>query len=560
MAEATWWQRGVIYQIYPRSFMDGDGDGVGDLPGILRRLDHLTWLGVDAVWLSPVHPSPMDDFGYDVSDYTDVDPVFGTLADLDELVAAAHRRGLRVLLDWVPNHTSDRHPWFQASRASRDGARRDWYVWRDPRPDGGPPTNWLRYIGDSAWCWDEPTGQFYYRVFLDSQPDLNWRNPQVQEAMFDTLRFWLARGIDGFRIDALIVLVEDDRLRDNPPNPGYRPGQDMPYLRELSVWNVDRPETRELAARMRKVVDEFGDDRVLLAELGLPLEQAVAYYGPDGSGIQVPFNFGLLTAAWDARGIAAYVDRYLAALPAGAWPNWVLGNHDSPRVASRLGPAQARVAAMLLLTLPGTPILYQGEELGLEDVPIPDEEALDPIARLVPGHGRDPERTRCPGTPAPAPASRVAAPGCPSASGTGPGAWPPSATTPPPCSPCTAACCGSAAPPRPWSPAPTSRSRPTATSSPTCAPATATATWSPSTSAPTRPAWPSPGPRPVAGRWSRPTPAATARRSAGRWSCAATRAWSSGPDPRSRGGLDVTLRAGLALAQGRRLHATPPTM
>ena len=233
-------------------------------------------------------------------------------------------------------------------------------------------------------------------MFLDSQPDLNWRNPQVQEAMFDTLRFWLARGVDGFRIDALIVLVEDDRLRDNPPNPGYRPGQDMPYLRELSVWNVDRPETRELAARMRKVVDEFGDDRVLLAELGLPLEQAVAYYGPDGSGIQVPFNFELLTAAWDARGIASYVDRYLAALPAGAWPNWVLGNHDTPRVASRLGPARARVAAMLLLTLPGTPILYQGDELGLVDVPIPATDALDPLARLLPGRGRDPERTPLP--------------------------------------------------------------------------------------------------------------------------------------------------------------------
>jgi alpha-glucosidase len=243
---------------------------------------------------------------------------------------------------------------------------------------------------------DERTGQYYFRVFLDSQPDLNWRNPQVQEAMFDTLRFWLARGIDGFRIDALVALVEDDQLRDNPPNPHYRPGEDFPYMRELSVWNIDQPETRELAARMRKVVDEFGDDRVLLAELGVPLEQAVAYYGGDGDAIQVPFNFELLSAAWDAHGIATFVDRYLAALPAGAWPNWVLGNHDTPRVASRLGPAQARVAAMLLLTLPGTPILYQGEELGLTDVPIPPEQALDPIARLVPGRGRDPQRTPMP--------------------------------------------------------------------------------------------------------------------------------------------------------------------
>jgi alpha-glucosidase len=233
-------------------------------------------------------------------------------------------------------------------------------------------------------------------VFLDSQPDLNWRSPEVQEAMFDTLRFWLARGIDGFRIDALVALVEDDRLRDNPPNPHYRPGKDFPYMRELSVWNIDRPETRDLAARMRKVVDEFGGDRVLLAELGVPLQQIVAYYGGDGGGIQVPFNFELLSAAWDARGIAGYVDRYLAALPARAWPNWVLGNHDISRVASRLGPAQARVAAMLLLTLPGTPTLYQGDELGLEDVPIPDSQALDPIARLVPGRGRDPERTPMP--------------------------------------------------------------------------------------------------------------------------------------------------------------------
>ena len=397
MSDSGWWRRGVIYQVYPRSFMDSDGDGVGDLPGILARLDHLTWLGVDAIWLSPIHPSPMDDFGYDVSDYLGVDPVFGTLDDLDRLVAAAHQRGLRVLLDWVPNHTSDQHPWFRASRSSRDDPKRDWYIWRDPSPGGGQPNNWLRYVGDSAWRWDERTGQYYYRVFLDSQPDLNWRNPQVQEAMFDTLRFWLGRGIDGFRIDALVVLVEDDQLRDNPPNPDYRPGVDFPYLRERSVWNVDRPETRELAARMRKVADELGDGRVLLAELGLPLEQIVAYYdGGDSDGIQLPFNFELLTTAWDARVIAGYVDRYLAALPAGAWPNWVLGNHDTPRVATRLGPAQARVAAMLLLTLPGTPTLYQGEELGLTDVPIPDAEALDPIARLIPGRGRDPERTPMP--------------------------------------------------------------------------------------------------------------------------------------------------------------------
>jgi len=392
MAEARWWQRGVIYQIYPRSWLDSDGDGVGDLPGIVARLDYLAWLGVDAIWLSPVYPSPMVDFGYDVADYCDVDPVFGSLADFDRLVAEAHARGMRVLLDWVPNHTSDQHPWFVESRSSRVNPKRDWYVWRDPKRDGGPPSNWLNYAGKSSWKWDEHTGQYYYRVFTDQQPDLNWRNPEVQEAMFDTLRFWLRRGVDGFRIDTLSLLVEDDELRDNPSNPDYRPGEDFPYMREISIHQVDRPETRELVRHVRKVVDEFGDDKVLLAELVLPLDQTVAYYGTNGDGVQVPFNVELLTAEWDARGLADYVDRYLAALPAEGWPNWVLGNHDVPRVASRLGPAQARVAAMLLLTLPGTPILYYGDEIGQRDAEIPPDAVRDPVAELVPGRGRDPER------------------------------------------------------------------------------------------------------------------------------------------------------------------------
>jgi alpha-glucosidase len=393
VGDASWWQRGVIYQIYPRSWMDSNGDGVGDLPGMLARLDYLTWLGVDAIWLSPIYPSPMVDFGYDVSDYRGVDPVFGTTADFDRLLAEAHDRGLRVILDWVPNHTSDQHPWFLASRSSRDDPKRDWYVWRDPAPGGGPPTNWLNYTGHSAWRFDQRTGQYYYRVFLDQQPDLNWRNPAVRAAMFDTLRFWLGRGVDGFRIDVLSLLIEDDQLRPNPPNPAYRPGEDFPFMRQLSVHNVNRPETLELAGQIRRVADEFGGDRVLLAELVLPVEQLVTYHGSNGDGIQVPFNFELLTAAWDARGIAGYVDRYLAALPPGAWPNWVLGNHDVPRVASRIGRAQARVAAMLLLTLRGTPTLYYGDEIGMRDVPIPADLTLDPVARLMPGRGRDPERT-----------------------------------------------------------------------------------------------------------------------------------------------------------------------
>jgi alpha-glucosidase len=282
----AWWQRGVVYQIYPRSFADSDGDGVGDLRGIESRVDHLVLLGVDAIWLSPVYPSPMADFGYDVADYCDIDPVFGDLADFDRLVHAAHERGIKVLLDWVPNHTSDQHPWFVDSRSSRESPRRDWYVWRDPKPDGSPPSNWLDYAGESTWKWDEHTGQFYYRVFTDAQPDLNWRNPEVQQAMYETLRFWLRRGVDGFRIDVLSLLVEDDRLRDNPPNPDYDPQRDFPYMRDISVYHVDRPETRDLVREIRKVVDEFGDDKVLLAELVLPMDQTVAYYGSNGNGIQ----------------------------------------------------------------------------------------------------------------------------------------------------------------------------------------------------------------------------------------------------------------------------------
>ena len=392
VTDPTWWQRAVIYQIYPRSWMDSDGDGIGDLPGVIARLDHLRWLGVDAIWLSPVYPSPMVDFGYDVADYCDIDPLFGTLADFDRLVAQAHARGIRVLLDWVPNHTSDQHPWFVASRSSRDDPKRDWYIWRDPRPDGGPPSSWLNYSGNSTWKWDEDTQQYYYRVFTDSQPDLNWRNPDVREAMYETLRFWLRRGVDGFRIDVLSLLVEDDELRDNPPNPDYRPGVDFPYAQELSIYHVDRPETRELVRHIRKVVDEFGDDKVLLAELVLPLDQTVAYYGENGEGIQVPFNFELITADWDARGLVDYINHYLAALPAEGWPNWVLGNHDVSRVATRLGSAQARVAAMLMMTLPGTPTLYYGDEIGQRDVEISPEQVLDPIAALIPGRGRDPER------------------------------------------------------------------------------------------------------------------------------------------------------------------------
>jgi alpha-glucosidase len=388
-----WWKRGVIYQIYPRSLQDTNSDGIGDLRGIRSRLDYLVGLGVDAIWLSPVYPSPMKDFGYDVSDYTGVHPMFGTLDELDRLIEDLKRRGLKLILDFVPNHTSNEHPWFVESRSSRDNPRRDWYLWRDPAPDGGPPNNWLSQFGGSAWELDESTGQYYYHAFLKEQPDLNWRNPRVVEAMHEVLRFWLRRGVDGFRVDVLWHLIKDDQFRDNPPNPAWR-GAGPPHHIQIPLYTTDRPEIHDIVSGLRAVANEF-EGRVLIGEIYLPLEQLVAYYGADLNGVHLPFNFQLLQSAWSARGIAKLIDQYERVLPSGGWPNWVLGNHDNPRVASRVGVDQARVAAMLLLTLRGTPTMYYGDELGMQDVRIPPERVQDPFEKNVPGIGvgRDPCRT-----------------------------------------------------------------------------------------------------------------------------------------------------------------------
>jgi alpha-glucosidase len=388
-----WWQSAIIYQIYPRSFQDSNGDGIGDLRGILRRLEHLEELGADAIWLSPIFPSPMADFGYDISDYTDIDPLFGTLADFDELIAATHARGLKLLLDLVPNHTSDRHPWFALSRASRGNPKRNWYLWRDPAPDGGPPNNWLSEFGGSAWEFDAGTGQYYYHAFLREQPDLNWRNPEVRAAIYDVMRFWLARGVDGFRVDVMWHLIKDAEFRDNPPNPDYREGQgDKPKL--IPLHTTDLPEVQEVVAEMRAVVDSFGE-RVLIGEIYLPLERLVAYYGRDLRGCHLPFNFSLLLTEWRARAVAEIIDKYEGLLPSGGWPNWVLGNHDRQRVATRIGREQARIAAMLLLTLRGTPTLYYGDEIGMPQVMVPPDRIQDPLERNRPGLGlgRDGART-----------------------------------------------------------------------------------------------------------------------------------------------------------------------
>ena len=372
---------GVVYQIYPRSFLDTSGDGIGDLAGISAKLDHLVWLGVDALWLSPIYRSPMADFGYDVADHTDVDPVFGTLADADALIAAAHERDLQVWLDYVPNHTSDQHPWFQASRSSRDDPKRDWYVWRDPAPDGGPPNNWRAAFAEApAWTYDEATDQYYLHQFLPEQPDVNWANPQLREAMLDVLRFWKDRGIDGFRADVVHLIGKDPAYPDDPPEVAGVGRAGHHHLPEATA-----PHLRAIRETL-----ESPPAAVMVGEINLPdAAQVATYVGEDL--LHLAFQFSLIYSPWRAgywRDIVGYVQREFDAV--GAWPTWVLGNHDNSRVASRVGRAGAARAAMVgLVTLRGVPFLYAGDELGLEDAVIPPDRVVDP-------GGRDGERAPIP--------------------------------------------------------------------------------------------------------------------------------------------------------------------
>jgi glycosidase len=396
-----WWQTGVIYQIYPRSFKDTTGNGVGDLRGVIQKMDYLSeTLGVDAIWLSPFYPSPMADFGYDVADYTDVDPLFGDLATLDELVDRAHGRDINIIIDLVPNHSSDRHPWFQESRSSRDNPKRDWYIWADPQSDGSPPNNWLSVFGGLAWEWDEATGQYYLHSFLKEQPDLNWRNPEVKEAMFDVVRFWLERGVDGFRVDVAHYVMKDPYLRDNPPAPEgarliHRPLGD--YDSQVHVHDKNHPDVHDVYREFRQILDSYSDERPRMSVGEVHIfdwDEWAAYYGDDLDELHMPFNFALLNVAWEAEEIRRVVDSLEAAIPEGGWPNYVLGNHDESRLASRLGRDGARVAAMLLLTLRGTPTIYYGDEIGMTDVPIPLDRQQDPWR--IEGSmemGRDPART-----------------------------------------------------------------------------------------------------------------------------------------------------------------------
>jgi alpha-glucosidase len=397
---SLWWQGGVIYQVYPRSFQDTNGDGIGDLAGVIQRLDYLAeTLGVDAIWLSPFYPSPMADFGYDVADYTGVDPLFGDLPTFDQLLQQAHRRGLRVIIDLVPNHTSDQHPWFQKSSSSRHNPKRDWYIWADPKPDGSPPNNWLSVFGGPAWEWHPRTSQYYLHSFLKEQPDLNWRNPEVQAAMFQVMRFWLERGVDGFRIDVAHFILKDPQLCDNPIKETASLSMHKSlgdYDAQIHLYDQGHSEVHEVYRRVRRLLDEYDSDwpRVSIGEVHIfdwPIW--ASYYGEQLDELHMPFNFQLLGVRWQAGAVRRVVDTQEAILPAGAWPNYVLGNHDEVRLASRVGLRAARTAAMLLLTLRGTPTLYYGDEIGMTNLEIPPEKQQDPWGRRVPGLGRDGCRT-----------------------------------------------------------------------------------------------------------------------------------------------------------------------
>lgn len=383
-----WWQRGVVYQVYPRSFADSNGDGVGDLAGLIAHLDHLNdgtsrSLGVDAIWLSPIYPSPGLDGGYDVADYTGVDPLFGTLEDLDRLVTECHRRGIRVILDLVMNHTSDVHPWFVASRAGRHGERADWYIWRDPngfdrRGRPRPPNNWVSFFGGSAWAWDERRGQFYLHTFLPEQPDLNWRNPEVRAAMLDVVRFWLGRGVDGFRLDVFNAFFKHPDLPSNPRQPGR-----TAWGRQQHVHDKDQPELRVFLAEFRRLIDEQ-PGRMTVGELFEgPPSLAASYAAPR----HLVFDFRLAEQPWSATAFARAIDEREAAFGPGRWPTVVLSNHDRSRHVSRYRrwgndpDAIARAAALILLTLRGTPFLYYGEEIAMPDVAIPTGGVVDTAAR-----------------------------------------------------------------------------------------------------------------------------------------------------------------------------------
>ena len=391
----SWWRDAVIYQIYPRSFADTNGDGVGDIPGVISKLDYLQWLGVDAIWLTPLYPSPNHDFGYDVSDYYSINPQFGTMHDFERLVDEAHRRGIRIVMDIVPNHTSVDHAWFQDSRSSRTAAHRDWYVWADPAPDGGPPNNWVDHTGRPAWEWDDHTKQYYLHNFLTSQPDLNWWNPQVRAEFDRILRFWYDRGVDGFRIDAAQAIIKDQLLRDNPPIDGTDP-PDARARGQKYVYNINRPELHEVLRQFRAVADEYDPPRMLYGETSVPtVPELASFYGRDDE-IHIGLNMPYMLSDLNAGALQTVVDSTQAILPRDAWPSWTLSNTEVPRFPTRWAgndDALSRVALLMHLTMRGTPFLYYGDEIAMPDVDVPPAMQRDEMAAPPVRDSRDPERT-----------------------------------------------------------------------------------------------------------------------------------------------------------------------
>jgi alpha-glucosidase len=386
-----WWQHGAIYQLLVPSFLDTNRDGLGDLDGITARLDYLQWLGINAIWLSPCYPSPLQELGYDVSDYCDIEPKFGSLGAFDRLLDEAHERDLHVILDWVGNHTAAQHPWFREARASRDNPRRDWYLWRDGKDDGSPPNNWISVFGGSVWQWDTATSQYYMHTFLRSQPDLNWRSPQVRAAMLHSLAFWLDRGVDGFRIDAAPLFFKDEQWRDNPINPDYRQGE-LPDSSLLPTYTRNQPGLHELFAELRALTTRYAGDRVLLGEFYVPIEELVTFYGSGAPELHLPLNLTLTYTEWRADLVGRTLAEYQARVSGRGWPTTTLDTHDQQRIVTRAGLTQARVAAMLLLTQRGTPTIYYGDEIGMQGVRIPPEHAVDPQGWRT-GRNRDPART-----------------------------------------------------------------------------------------------------------------------------------------------------------------------
>ena len=401
-----WYRRAVLYHVYPLSFADGGSDGYGDLRGLINHLDYLNdgtaeSLGVGALWLSPIFASPMADFGYDVSDYRAINPVFGSMVDFDELLERAHARGIRIMLDFVPNHTSVQHAWFTSSSSGTQDPKRDWYIWADGKPGGAPPNNWKSRFGGPAWTFDEATGQWYLHTFLPDQPDLNWRNPAVREAMMEVLRFWLRRGVDGFRTDAVEALLKDAQLRDNPPNPAYVPGVSDPADEFMQVYSAMSGELGDILNSFCEVLAESDDERYLVTEAYLGIAgMSALYHACAIHPVHAPFNFNLMSLPWSGSGYRDFIDTYEASLRPQDWPNYVVGNHDHMRLGTRLTPLQARLTALLQMTLRGLPVVYYGDELGLPDAVVPEDRARDPWGKRVPGFGfgRDPERSPLPWT------------------------------------------------------------------------------------------------------------------------------------------------------------------